>query len=62
MEGEVKSGGNTQWTATQSSFVQNFLTKLVAKGTKTSSGFKKVHRNSCAKAINEHFKTLKKVL
>jgi hypothetical protein len=24
MEGEVKSGGNTQWTATQSSFGYNF--------------------------------------
>jgi hypothetical protein len=56
MEGEVKSSGNTQWTSTQSSFVQTFLVKLVTEGTKTSTGFKKVHLNSCAKAVNEHFK------
>jgi hypothetical protein len=56
MEGEVKSSGNTQWTSTQSSFVQTFLAKLVTEGTKTSTGFKNVHLNSCAKAVNEHFK------
>jgi hypothetical protein len=56
MEGEVKSGGNTQWTATQSYFVQTFFAKHVTEGTKTSTGFKKVHLNSCAKAVNEHFK------
>jgi hypothetical protein len=56
MEGEVKCGGNNQWAATQSSFVQIFLAKLVTEGIKTSTGFKKVHLNSCAKAVNEHFK------
>jgi hypothetical protein len=55
MEGEVKSGGgNTQWTSSQSTFVQNFLANLVANGTKTSTGFKKVHLNGCAKALNDH--------
>jgi hypothetical protein len=56
MEGEVKSGENAQWTTTQSSFVQTFLAKLVTEGTKTSTGFKKIHLNSCAKAVNEDFK------
>jgi hypothetical protein len=36
--------------------MQIFLVKLVTVGTKTSTGFKKVHLNSCAKAVNEHFK------
>jgi hypothetical protein len=54
MEGEVKGG--TVWTASQSTFVQTFLANLVADGSKTSSGFKRVHLNACAKALNEHFK------
>jgi hypothetical protein len=54
MEGEVKGG--TVWTASQSIFVQTFLANLVADGSKTSSGFKRVHLNACAKALNEHFK------
>jgi hypothetical protein len=54
MEGEVKGG--TVWTASQTTFVQAFLVNLVADGSKTSSGFKRVHLNTCAKALNEHFK------
>jgi hypothetical protein len=54
LEGEVKGG--TVWTASQSSFVQTFLANLVVDGTKTSTGYKKVHLNACAKALNEHFK------
>jgi methionine salvage enolase-phosphatase E1 len=30
---------------------------MVANGTRTSSGFKKVHLNMCARALNDHFKT-----
>jgi cupin superfamily acireductone dioxygenase involved in methionine salvage len=57
MLGEVKSGGGiTQWTTAQSAFVQNYLANLVAKGSKTSIGFKKVHINACVKALNNHFK------
>jgi hypothetical protein len=33
-----------------------FLANRVADGTKTSTGFKKVHLNLCAKALNDHFK------
>jgi hypothetical protein len=57
MEGEGKSGGgNTQWTASELSFVQTYLANLVSEGKKTSTGFKKVHVNLCAKALNDHFK------
>jgi hypothetical protein len=40
-------------------------TNLVLEGNKTSTGFKKVHLNGCAKALNidqisNHLKTLKK--
>ena len=53
---EQKNGGQTVWTPTQSSFVQTYLANIVADGTKTSTGFKKVHLNACAKALNDHFK------
>jgi hypothetical protein len=49
-------GGRTQWTSTQSSYVLTFLPNLVADGTKTSTSFKKPQLNSCAKALNDHFK------
>ena len=55
MEVEVKSG-QTQWLAIQSNFVHTYLANLVDDGTKTSTGFKKVHLNNCAKALNENFK------
>lgn len=55
MEGEGKGGA--VWTASQSNFMQVFLANLVADGIKTSTGgFKRVHLNACAKALNEHFK------
>jgi hypothetical protein len=31
------------------------LCDIVAKGTRTSSGFKKCHYVACAKALNDHF-------
>jgi len=49
-------GGVCQWTPTQSSSMLTFLSNIVANGTRTSSGFKKVHLNSCAKTLNEYFK------
>jgi hypothetical protein len=54
MEGEVKGG--TVWTVSQKAFVQEFLANLVADGSKTSTGFKRVHLSACAKALNNHFK------
>jgi uncharacterized protein YhfF len=55
MEGEGKSSA-TQWTTSQSSFVQTYLANLVLEGNKTSTDFKMVHFNGCAKALNDHFK------
>lgn len=54
--GSGGKAGQCQWTATESSFMLTFLSNIVANGTRTSSGFKKVHLNACAKALNEHFK------
>ena len=57
--GAKAGGGLCQWTPTQSTFVLTFLSNIVADGTKTSTGFKKVHLNACAKVlikiINERF-------
>jgi hypothetical protein len=55
MEGEGKSGA-TQWTTSQSSFVQTYLANLILEGNKTSTGFKNVHLNGCVKPLNDHFK------
>ncbi|KAJ1297738.1 hypothetical protein BS78_01G399900 [Paspalum vaginatum] len=66
MEGEASEGksGQCQWTPTQSSFMLTYLANIVANGTRTSSGFKKVYLNSCAKAdwdqIANHLKTWKR--
>lgn len=44
------------WTNSMSTMMLTHLADLVASGTRTSSGFKKVHLNNCAKALNDHFK------
>uniref|UniRef100_A0A0A9C9W3 Myb/SANT-like domain-containing protein n=1 Tax=Arundo donax TaxID=35708 RepID=A0A0A9C9W3_ARUDO len=41
------------WSNAMSSFVLAYLYRTVANGTRTSSGFKQVHLNACAKALNE---------
>src|SRR6266540_375780 len=60
MDAEASGGkavvAQCQWTPTQSQYMLTFLANIVANGTRTSSGFKKVHLNACAKALNEHFK------
>ena len=58
---EVVGGtnGHATWTAPQSAFMLTHLANLVAGGTRTSSGLKKVHLNTCARAINEKFNTMK---
>ena len=43
------------WTPTMSAFMLANLCDVVAKGTRTSSGFKKCHYVACAKALNDHF-------
>jgi hypothetical protein len=40
MEGEGKSGA-TQWTTSQSSFVQTYLANLILEGNKTSTVLKR---------------------
>lgn len=54
-EGQGFTNGHATWTSAMSSFMLSYLTNVVSSGERTSSGFKKVHYNSCAKAINEKF-------
>ncbi|KAJ1284199.1 hypothetical protein BS78_03G186800 [Paspalum vaginatum] len=56
VEASGVKAGQCQWTPTQSQYMLTFLANIVANGTKTSTGFKRVHLNACAKALNEHFK------
>ena len=49
-------GGQLVWTNAMSSFVLQFLTNLVASGTRPSHVFKQVHLKSCAQALSEHFR------
>ncbi|OEL18347.1 hypothetical protein BAE44_0020634 [Dichanthelium oligosanthes] len=49
--------GPCTWTGAMSSFVLSHLAGIVANGNKTSSGFKKVHFNQCACAVNDMFNT-----
>ncbi|KAK3147120.1 hypothetical protein QOZ80_3BG0278330 [Eleusine coracana subsp. coracana] len=55
-EGKAEGNSKCEWTPTMSTFMLTYLAEVVANGTKTSSGFKKVHLNACARALNEHFK------
>ncbi|KAM0860437.1 hypothetical protein ACQ4PT_046563 [Festuca glaucescens] len=43
------------WTPTMSAYMLTNLCDVVAKGTRTSTGFKKCHYVACAKALNDHF-------
>lgn len=56
-EGLGGSNGHATWTSAQSSFMLTHLANVVAGGTKTSKGFKKIHLNACARALNEKFGT-----
>jgi hypothetical protein len=40
-----------------SSFMLSHLASVVASGTRTSTGFKKVHLNACARVVNEKLNT-----
>ena len=52
---QAEGGGHVTWPSAMSFFMLTYLANVVASG-KTSSGFKKTHLNSCAKALNDHFK------
>ncbi|KAJ1262110.1 hypothetical protein BS78_02G227500 [Paspalum vaginatum] len=56
-EGLGGNNGHATWTSAQSTFMLTNLANVVASGTKTSKGFKKVHLNACARALNEKFAT-----
>jgi hypothetical protein len=53
---QPESGGHVVWTASMSSYMLSHLAGLVGTGLRTSSGFKKVHLNACARALNNHFR------
>nr|AAM23241.1 Putative transposase [Oryza sativa Japonica Group]AAM47612.1 Putative transposase [Oryza sativa Japonica Group]ABB46678.2 transposon protein, putative, CACTA, En/Spm sub-class [Oryza sativa Japonica Group] len=57
MDNNSGKGGSTHasWTSAMSSFMLSHLANVVAGGTRTSSGFKAVHLNACARAVNERF-------
>ncbi|XP_044972418.1 uncharacterized protein LOC123439826 [Hordeum vulgare subsp. vulgare] len=48
--------GQAGWTNSMTTMMLGFLDNLVADGKRTSSGFKMMHHNQCAAALNEHFK------
>jgi len=54
--GGKSGGGQCQWTTSQSYFMLKYLANIISAGSRTSTGFKKVHLNDCAKAVNEYFK------
>jgi hypothetical protein len=54
---QAEGSGHASWTSTMSSFMLTYLANVVASGTRTSSGFKKIHLNACARAVNEKFNT-----
>ena len=51
----AEGGGHVTWPCAMFSFVVTYLANVVPNS-KTSSGFKKTHLNSYAKALNDHFK------
>jgi hypothetical protein len=61
MEGEQEGdnlvahgGGAMVWPSAMSSYMFQHLAQLVSSGTKTFTGFKQVHLNSCARALNDN--------
>ena len=54
---QAEGSGHASWNSAMSSFMLSHLANVVASGIRTSSGFKKVHLNTCARAVNEQFNT-----
>ena len=52
----TEGSGHVTWTSSMSDYMLAHLADVVGKGTRTSSGFKKIHLNACARALNDHFK------
>ena len=60
-DGTEETGGNQgkmtiQWTSCMSTFMLQNLAGIVESGARTSTGFKSVHYNACARALNEHYR------
>ncbi|KQK00827.1 uncharacterized protein LOC104581284 [Brachypodium distachyon] len=61
MDGEVVvvaegRGGTVTWTSVMTTFMLKHMTAHVETGARTSAGFKSMHYNGCARALNDHFK------
>jgi hypothetical protein len=56
MDNQAEGSHGIHWTSSMSAHMLLHLTDVVAGGTKTSTGFKKVHLNACARSLNEQFK------
>jgi hypothetical protein len=54
---QAVGSGPASWTSTMPSFMLSHLASVVASGIRTSTGFKKVHLNACARAVNEKINT-----
>ena len=55
---EVGSEGRSvvSWTSSMSTFMLKHMSALVDSGARTSTGFKMMHYNGCARVLNEHFR------
>lgn len=58
-EGHWGTARHAVWTSAQTTLMLSNLANVVASGAKTSKGFKKVHFNACARAVNERFNTMR---
>jgi hypothetical protein len=47
-------GGMIIWPSVMSSYMLQYFVQLVSSGTKTSTSFKQVHLNACARALNDN--------
>ena len=58
-KGLGRTVGHVVWTSAQTAVMLSNLANVVASGAKKSKGFKKVHFNACARAVNEWFNTMR---
>uniref|UniRef100_A0A8I6YIR1 Myb/SANT-like domain-containing protein n=1 Tax=Hordeum vulgare subsp. vulgare TaxID=112509 RepID=A0A8I6YIR1_HORVV len=54
--GNSTKSGVIVWTPAMTNTMLGFLANLVAKGKRTSSGFREAHHRQCVAALNEQFK------
>ncbi|KAI5014274.1 hypothetical protein ZWY2020_055664 [Hordeum vulgare] len=56
MSGSSAKSGAIVWTPSMTNKMLGFLADLVAKGKRTSSGFREAHHKQCVVVLNEQFK------